>query len=253
MKLHELLAVAKPLNNQADTCRAELAGTFEKKRHLFSEKRKTFTPLGEGQVPVTEEQSTLQTTAPKEFDWIAGHLTKAWDGNFQIAEANMIARADIVLEDEKATVLASDVPATALLELEKEVAEVIALLKAVPTLDPALGFSLDASRELGVHKAREVQKPRTQKTKKVFIKYDATKEHPAQTELLDQDVVIGHIQEQEWSGLITPALKADLLDRAEMLARAVRRARARANDTIVDNKKKIGGKLLSFVFKGAAA
>lgn len=243
-KLHELLAVESNLENQAAKCRSDLSATFEKKRHLFEEKRVTFTPAGEGSQAVTETQSDIQTNVKKELDWVRTHIVKALDASYQVAEANTEARADVTLED--GTVLLTAIPATALLELEKRVAELTALVTAVPTLDPAKGFSTDAARNLYV--ARVVNKTRTRKEKKVFIKYEATKEHPAQTELLDQDVVVGTIQEQEWSGLITPAEKATLIDRVEILARAVRRARSRANDVEVKSDKRVGAKLLSYVF-----
>lgn len=246
MKLHELLAVETNLENQANKTRTELVGTFEKKRHLFEEKRVTFTPSGEGGLTVTESQSDIQSTIGKELDWVQTFITKSLDASYQVAEANTNARADIILEDD--TVLATNVPATALLELEKRMVEIQALITAVPTLDPAKGFTVDVEKGKGYFKAREVRKNRTMKTKKVFIKYEATKEHPAQTELLDQDVVIGTVQEQEWSGLITPAEKAELINRVEVVARAVRRARARANDTPVDTSKKIASKLLGYIF-----
>lgn len=245
-KLHELLAVESNLENQAAKCRSDLVSTFEKKRHLFEEKRVTFTPAGEGTQPITETQSDIQSNVDKELKWIQSHLVKALDASYQVAEANTQARADVVLEDDAQTVLLTGVPATALLELEKRVAEIAALIAAVPTLDPAKGFTKDESRNL--YKAREVNKSRTRKEKKVFIKYEATKEHPAQTELLDQDVVIGAIQEQEWSGLITPAEKAELINRVEIVARAVRRARSRANDVEINSQAKIGAKLLGYIF-----
>lgn len=245
-KLHELLAVESNLENQAAKCRTELASTFEKKRHLFEEKLVTFTPAGEGAQPVKEAQSDIQTNVTKELTWVRSHLVKALDASYQVAEANTIARADVVLEDDAQTVLLTGVPATALLELEKRIAEIAALVSAVPTLDPAKGFTKDTARNL--YKAREITKSRTRKEKKVYIKYEATKEHPAQTELLDQDVIIGSIQEQEWSGLITPAEKADLINRVEIVARAVRRARSRANDVEINSKAKIGDKLLSYIF-----
>ena len=86
------------------------------------------------------------------------------------------------------------------------------------------------------------------KDKVVLIKYEATKEHPAQTELIDKDVQIGTIEEQEWSGLFTPAQKSELLNRVEMVSRAVRRARSRANEAEVNKSAKIGSKLLGFIF-----
>ncbi len=249
-KLHELLAVETNLKTQANKCRTELASTFEKKRHLFEEKRVVFTPLAEGAPSQVEMQSDLQTSVTKELHWIEGHLTKALDAALQVADANTGAQADIVLEDEKATVLAKGVPATALLELEKRCEEIAQLISAIPTLDPAKGFRADSQRGEGVYVAREVTKTRTQKQPKVIVKYDATKEHPAQTELMSIDAPVGKVVEQEWSSLITPAQKAEMFDRIEMLTRAVRRARSRANDMEVDLTKKIGHVLLKFVFGG---
>ncbi len=62
------------------------------------------------------------------------------------------------------------------------------------------------------------------------------------------DKPVGTIQEQEWSGLITPAAKSDYIARAETLGRAVRAARSRANTVEVDTTKRIGATLLTFVF-----
>lgn len=249
-KLHELLAVESNLENQAAKTRTELVATFDKKGHLFEEKKLVFIPSEEGKSSTVEAQSDIHSTVRKELDRIGKHLQKALDASYQVAEANMQARADIVLENEAGTVLVKEVPATALLELEKRVAEIHNLLQAVPTLDPAKGFVLDPERGKDIYQAREVTKTRTKKDVKVIVKYEATREHPAQTEMVNVDVPIGTLQEQEWSGLITPAEKAELLDRAETLLRAVRRARSRANDTEVDLTKKIGGRLLRYVFNG---
>lgn len=247
-KLHELLAGETNLENQANKCRTDLVETFAKKRHLFEEKRLVFTPSEEGKPAQIEAQSEMASTVTKELAWIQGHLTKALDASFQVADTNTRAAADIILDDDKNTILAKSVPATALLELEKRCVEVQQLIAAIPTLDPAKGFKEDKDRGAGIYRARELVKTRTQKQPKVIIKYEATKEHPAQTEMFSIDAPIGIINEQEWSALITPGDKSALFDRIEMLTRAVRRARSRANDTEVDLTKKIGKSLLNFVF-----
>jgi hypothetical protein len=55
------------------------------------------------------------------------------------------------------------------------------------------------------------------------------------------------------SSLTTPAIKADMLDRADILLRATSQARSRANDHSVETKEvKIGNDLLNFVFKPLA-
>jgi hypothetical protein len=246
MKLHELLAVNNSLDGQATKCRTDLLGTFEKKRHLFEEKIVTFIPSEEGAATTVENVSSIQTTVNAELNgWLRGHLVKSLDASYQVNETNTEARANIILED--GTIVAEHVPATALLELEKSIAEIGALVAAIPTLDPAKGFTADTSR-VNQFKARDVTKTRTKKVREVLVKYQATKEHPAQTEMIDVDKPVGILQEQEWSGLITPAQKSELINRTEVLGRAVRQARARANDATVDTAKRIGAKLVNFVF-----
>jgi len=247
-KLHELLAVGTNLENQANKTRTDLMATFEKKRHLFEQKLVTFKPNEEGATPVTEAQSDIQSTVAKEVEWISQILAKNVDVGYQIDLANTLAKADIVTEDGQT--VATGVPATSLLQLEKQLKQVHELLVSIPTLDPAKGFSQDEQREKGVFKARDVNKSRTKKLPKVVVLHPPTKEHPAQTQLLQEDVPVGTILEQEWSAMITPATKSDLIERCEVLTRAVKRARSRANEQELDvASHKIGKRLLEFVFK----
>lgn len=251
MKLHELLAVEGNLETQAGKLTAELKNSFEKKRHLFEEKRIVFTPNGEGQQSVVEAQSNIQTTVLKELELLSPFLAKSIDASYRVSEANTVARADVKLElDSGDITLLAGVPATTLLELEKRLAEITNLLNMVPTLDPAKGFEPDTNKGVGFYQARKVNKTRTKKEKVVLVKYAATKEHPAQTELIDQDSPVGTVQEQEWSGLITPSEKSELLARVDILSRAVRQARSRANEVEIDTSKKIANKLLNFIFQG---
>jgi hypothetical protein len=251
-KLHELLAVESNLSSQANKTRGELIETFHKKRHLFEEKLTTFTPLGEGAPPVTEAQSDIQSTVSKEITWVSGVIAKALDVSHQVDVANTLAKADVVTED--GTTVLKDVPATSLLQLEKRIKEVQDLVAAIPTLDPAKGFREDEMRDKGVFQARPVTKKRTKKVPMVLELAPPTKEHPRQTQVYSDDVVVGEIQEQEWSAMLTPATKSDLLDRCDILLRAVRKARAKANEVeveVVGNK--IGDKLLKYIFQPLAA
>jgi hypothetical protein len=245
MKLHELLAAEGTAKSQADKCRTELMATFEKKRHLFSEKLVTFTPNTEGAQSVTEEQSTLQSTVPSELKWIGDIWAKALDLAFSIDVGNQTAKADVTLDD--GTVLLKDVPATALLQLEKRANEIHAFIQAIPTLDPAKGFKADPNREAGVYIAREDNKTRTKKVERHIVVVPPTEQHPAQVAKVTEDVPIGTIKTQEWSGMITPADKADMLNRAEELRRALKTARSRANDVKVEHTK-IGNTLFQYVF-----
>ena len=248
-KLHELLAVEGDLRTQAESCRADLKNTFEKKAHHFSKKLVSFSSSVDGSPDKIESQLALQSTIEKELDWIGEKIQKALDAGHQIDLANTKALADVVLED--GTVFLKQVPCTSLLRLEHRIVEVRDLIHAIPTLDPAKGFEPDTSEGAGIFRAREVNKTRTNKIQKHIVVVPPTKEHPAQVAIVSEDVPVGTIKEQEWSSLLTVAAKGAMLDRVEDLLRSVKKARARANDMDIDVKlNNIGKAVLEFVFSG---
>lgn len=247
-KLHELLAVDKNLSKQADSTRADLINTFKNKKNHFTEKLTTFEPVADGAPAVTEEQLGLQTTVEKELEWISEHISKALDVSHQICVANTTAKADIILED--GTILHKDIPATSLLELEGSMNQVRELIITIPTLDPARGFEPAPGRGPGIYVARDVIRNRTHKISKPLVLYPANEKHPAQVQLVTEDVVLGAVKTKEWSGLLTTADKGAMLNRVEVLVRAIKKARARANEIPIEVAgNKIGGSLLKFVFE----
>ncbi len=245
-KLHALLAATPSLKTQADKTRTDLMATFKHKPHHFSEKRVTYVPFKEGEEPVVESQLDLQTTVPGELQWIAPFLVRSLDAAYNVEEANMIARADVIMDD--ATFIAG-VPATALLELEKRMKELQDFVTSIPTLDPASGFRPDPDKGPYVFKARDETKVRTKKIAKPLELSPATKEHPAQVQLVTEDTAIGKIVTLEWSGLITTAAKGLMLERVEQLARAIKQALSAANSMeLPKNGLKIGDTIINFVF-----
>lgn len=174
---------------------------------------------------------------------------KALDCALRVEMGDTAGRADIVLDDE--TVLARDVPVLALLELEKRMGDLQELAKAIPTLDPAKSFEPAPAEGAGVYVAREVRKDRTRKVQESLVLIQPTKEHPGQAQLITKDVVVGRITEREWSGMLTPAEKADIITRAEELARAVKSARCRASEIEVwDAQADFGARILAYAFAG---
>lgn len=245
-KLYELLAAAPTATNQAQKVVSDLMNTFNSKVHHFRKKIVTFTPKGEGAAPKTEEQSEIQATVRDELKWVKDIWSKALDLQFQIDDSNLRALSDVKLDD--GTVLIKDVPTTQLLQLEKRIEEIRAFVATIPTLDPTKGFRPDQASD-GLYVARDVEKERTQKVEEHIVVVQPTKEHPAQTAKVVKDVVTGTIREQEWSGLITPKTKAEMLGRIEILTRAVKTARQRANDVVASDRK-IGNAVLSYAFEG---
>ena len=251
-KLHELLAVESNLRGQAEACRADLKNTFEKKVNHFAERVVTYKPKKEGEPEKQETQLSLQTTIAKELAWIGEKVSKAIDMAHQVDIANTEAKADVVLES--GDVLLKDVPATSLLQLEKRIREVQELVGAIPTLDPSKGFSADPSRGEGIFRARDDERLKTQKEFSFVVMVPPTDKHPAQVKELMNDVVVGTVVMQEWSSLITVSAKGDMLDRVEELMRAIKKARARANEVEIDTRQdKIGAVLVNYVFNGKPA
>lgn len=247
-KLHELLAVETNLDGQAQKTRAELTKTFTDKRHLFSETLVTYKPDEENAVATVEQQSAIQSTVKSEVTWLSKILAKAWDAAHQIDVANTLAKAD-VLDEDTGKVILKDVPATSLLQLEKRVKELHDFIVAIPTLDPAKGFKPDPDKGAGYFRANDVTKPRTKKVFVPLVLAPATKEHAAQVKEGWEDRPVGHVLQQEWSSLITPAMKADLLDNCDKLQRSLKKARAKANEQEVDVKaQKVSAELLEYVF-----
>lgn len=248
-KLHELIVERDQLRGQSDAARTDLINTFKNKRHLFEEKRITVQPVAEGAPQVVEAQSDIQTSIASELDWIANLWAKSLDVNAFVDEGNMLARADVILDD--GTVIYENLPATQLLDLAKRAGELQELIKTIPTLDPAKGFALDADKPDGTYKARDVRKVRTKKVFVPLVLSPATDKHPAQVKESFEDVVAANVVEQEWSGLITPKLKGEMLERVEELRRAIQTARQRANEQAVNtNGKPISTTMFGYVFKG---
>lgn len=247
-KLHEQLAVYDNIKSQATVVAKTQMATFTSKPHLFTEVYKEYQPSEPGMPVEKVEQLSLQSKVREEYDHIRKIVAKAIDVGYQIDIANGRTAADIVLED--GTIIAKDVPATALLQLEHRITEIQQLVKTTPTLDPAKSFKPDPDRGFGIYKAREILKNVTKKTDTPVVLYPATKEHPAQVQLKSYDLPVGKVLEQEWSSLVTPATKAEILDRLDQLLRGVKQARAKANNLDIAEivQMRIGKTMLDYAF-----
>lgn len=163
---------------------------------------------------------TLATLARLETDMIDVVATKD--------KGNQAAQADLVVDG---TVLIAGVPVTHLLFLEKRLVDARTFIDKLPTLDEAEDWTFDTN--VSLYRTGVTQTHRTRKVPKVVIKYEATKEHPAQTELLTEDVIVGWWEKVSFSGALPVPEKRALLERVDTLLRAVKVARDRANATPV--------------------
>lgn len=236
-KLHELLAAEEDLKGMAKRITAETEVTFNKKQSHFVEQIVEFEPLEEGKQTMIEGHTPMIETVNGKLDYFANAMSQYLDAFYQKEDTNTIAKADIVLDDN--SVLAKDVPATALLGLERELKKIHQVYSNIPTLEPTMVWEDDNNTGAGIRLASQA-KVRTKKIVKPFVLAEATDRHPAQVEKVSEDVPVGTLKTIYRSSKLTPARKSELLGRVDALSRAVKKARMRANS--VEHKTTTIGK-----------
>ena len=227
-KLHELLAVEGDLQEKGLAALQECRELYTGGQVRLVGQIRTYEPLVEDGEKLPTEYSEMATTAMVELDRaLMGY--GAWlDVALQKEVSNCKTGADVVMDGD---ILLTGLPAPALLNLEKKLDQVKHVLELIPTLDPTEKWTWDAGQECyvsGVH-----QTVRTKKVPKVLVKYEATKEHPAQVDTYADDTPQGMWTVEKRSGMITVARRRVLLERIDRLAMAVKQARQRANDLVI--------------------
>ena len=131
--------------------------------------------------------------------------------------------------------IAKDVPVTYLLFLEKQLTDLHTLVEKLPTLDPSEEWTYDRNKDL--HSTAAIRTVRTKKISKPIVLHPPTKEHPAQTQLVQEDVTAGHWVTVKFSGAIAAKDRNEMLSRVNKLSEAVKFAREQANGIEVKNRE----------------
>ncbi|MCB1156221.1 MAG: hypothetical protein H7A25_09115 [Leptospiraceae bacterium] len=251
--LHEVLAVEQDLKGNSERARNQLVEMFRTKQSHFTGMKRTFRPFavdeekGESAGERLEAQTQLVTTVHEELEKTFSEISRAIDLSYQIDEANTLARADLIVKDE---LIAKEVPATFLLQLEKRLKEIRAVYREIPCFDPVRIWSIDPGADKkNVLRAEPVITIRKQKTRKYKVMVEATKEHPAQVDIVEVDEPVGEIRSYDWTGMLSLGQKAELLEQIDILIEAVKQARSRANEVAVNKEKKIAEGLVRFLLK----
>jgi len=145
--------------------------------------------------------------------------------------ANCDAKADVVVDGQT---LIESAPITYLLFLEKQLVDMRTFIDKLPTLDPNEDWTADPNSNLC--KTDKITTHKTKKVQRAIVLYDATEHHPAQTQLVTEDVIVGWWDTIKMSGAIPVPRKQQLLDRVDRLIKAVKFAREKANSKEVDHQ-----------------
>lgn len=238
--LHQLLAVRDTIKNSTNTT---ITGIYHQlqKPDAFDGLIRTYRPYAEDGTPLPGERKMVQRRVPD----LVANAEDAWvkliDLTAAVDLANTAASADIVIDGR---VLVAAVPATTLLWLEKQLADVIALWRKVPVLSPDREWSFNEA--LGVHQAAALVTVRSEKRQEPLVLYPATDKHPAQTQLMTTDVPAGEWTAVAQSGAMPMNVVAAQLGKLEKLVIAVKTAREKANQQPVSNVT-IGAQIFDYL------
>jgi hypothetical protein len=243
-KLNQVIAVVSGQKSEAEKTLTEVYHAFQK-GELFTGLARTYTPRnaddGDTKPP---ERKAAQASVRDLYQKAAAVLTRLMNNVATQDWGNCEARADVVANG---TVLLRDVPVTHLLFLEHKLADLKAFVDKMPVRDPA-----EEWRENPESASFATDPVRTEVTRKVqvpIVLYDATDKHPAQTQLITRDDVVGHWDTKKFSTAVSNKDKETMLARVVQLAEAVKAAREEANSIVVD-RKEVAAPILDFVFGG---
>jgi hypothetical protein len=242
MKLNQVVSIEKTIKNQAKQALTELHHAVQK-AELVSGFNKTYQPLDDEKGEKFPAESKKVTVRVSEaIETAREQLTRLFDVTATKDVSNNDATADIIADGKT---IATQVPITTLLFLEKQLVDLRTFVAKLPVLDAADEWVWSDQQNL--YSTAAVKTVKTKKVEKVVVKYEATKEHPAQTEIRPEDQTIGYWSTIKYSGALPATEVKTFMRRVETLQEAVKVAREDAN-SVVAKDAKLGTAVLSYIF-----
>src|SRR6266567_1912362 len=231
MKLNQVIAIEKGTKSRSLQDLTEAHHTLQKPA-LQAGISRTYRPKDEEGEQFPPESTRVQIKAEDVIRKTSEVLTKLFDVVATKDWANCSAKADVIVDG---NVLLSQIPATYLLFLEKQLVDLHTFIKKLPILDASEAWTFDPSADYWA--TEPMQTTKTKKIPRNHVKAEATEKHPAQVEVYYEDVVVGTWRTIKFSGALPARRVNELVDRIEKLQEAVKFAREEANNRDVTEQK----------------
>lgn len=241
-KLNQIIAVEKGVKSVDHGAISDLYKAVQKSE-LFNGAVRTYQKKDEDGEDLPSEKKHVQYRVRDVLGTVRISKSKLFDYTAQKDIANMSATADVSVDG---TVILTALPVTYLLFLEKQLTDLRAFVEALPVLDNSESWVLDQNS--GLYKTEPVQTHRTKKVNRPLVLYPATPDHPAQTQLVTEDIIVGFWSTVRQSAALPKPEKESIALRIEKLLIGVKEARERANDTEVTSKPEIGAAVFNYLF-----
>jgi hypothetical protein len=240
-KLHQIIAVEKGVKTRVMRFVTDKYKALQKGA-LFDGFSKVYAKKDEDGEDFPPERHLVQMRVEDTLQEVADQLTEYMDIVADKDAANCNAKADVVVEGE---VLLVQVPATHLLFLEKQLTDLNTVIDNMPVLDAAFDWNKDDAT--GLFKSAPVDTTKKAKVYEPIVLYHATEQHPAQTQMVQVDKIVGTWTTIKHSGAVTADRKKALQKKARTLLKAVKFAREQANSVEVVERASVGEAVFKYL------
>lgn len=240
-KLNQIIAIEKGIKSRVYGEVTNINKSIQKPE-LFNGFSKTYQAKDEDGEKLPAESKRVQFMATDMLRNVAHLSTELMAVTARKDWTNCVAVADVVVDG---AVLIPKVPVSHLLFLEKQLVDLHTLIGNLPVLDEAEAWAKDVNS--GLYKADATQTHRTKKIAKPIVLYPATPEHPAQTQMVAEDVIAGFWTQVKQSGAMPKPDKLTLLAKSEKLLRAVKEAREEANAQAEVTSPNVGDAIFGYL------
>lgn len=222
-KLNQIIAVEKGIKSRVYGEITEMHKASQKP-DLFNGFSKTYLKKDDDGEDLPPERKRVQFMVKDVLRTVERASSELMEVTARKDWTNCQAKGDVIVDG--ATIV-KDAPVSFLLFLEKQVTDLRTFVGSLPVLDESESWTKDANS--GLYKTDAIQTHRTKKLQKPIVLYPATAEHPAQTQMVTEDVIAGFWSQTKQSGAMPKPEREELLEKIEKLLRAVKEARESAN------------------------
>jgi hypothetical protein len=240
-KLNQIIAVEKGIKSKVYSDLTDMNKLIQK-GGLFNGLVKKYEKKDEEGEDLPSEKQKVQYTVDEVLRNVERSLSELMTVTARKDFTNTEAKADVKVGDK---VLVAGAPVSFLLFLEKTLTDVRTFVGNLPILDESENWTFDD--KAGLFVTDVVKTHRTKKTQKPIVLYPATVEHPAQTQLITEDVIAGFWAQVKQSGAIPKTRKAEIAEKVEVLLRAVKEAREAANVQEEAKSPEVGAVVFDFI------
>lgn len=241
-KLNQVIAIEKGIKSGVYSALTDFNKAAQK-AELFNGFQKNYKKRDEDSEDLPSEHKRVQFSTGAVLQSVERELTQLMSVTARKDFTNCVAKGNVMLDG---NVIIADVPVSYLLFLEKQLNDVRTLVNNLPVLDIGEDWSKDPNS--GLYKTEPTATHRTKKVQKALVLYPATPEHPAQTQLVTEDVIAGYWELTKHSGAMPRPDKNALLGRIEKLLQAIKEAREAANMADEVSVPNVGSAVFSYLF-----